>query len=90
MPFENVNGMRIYYEIHGDGDTILLLHHGFGCTKIWKNIYPILVENGYRVITYDRRGYGQSERGAEGSLQSFPTVGTIPMKINPKNISVVS
>ncbi|NQS88228.1 alpha/beta hydrolase, partial [Patescibacteria group bacterium] len=65
MPFENVNGMKIYYEIHGDGDTILLLHHGFGCTKIWKNIYPILVEKGYRVITYDRRGYGQSERGAD-------------------------
>jgi len=63
MPFENINGMKIYYEIHGSGDTIVLLHHGFGCTKMWKDIYPHLVEKGYRVIMYDRRGYGQSERG---------------------------
>lgn len=65
MPFEQINGMKIYYEIHGSGDTIVLLHHGFGCTKIWKDIYPHLVEKGYRVIMYDRRGYGQSERGAD-------------------------
>jgi pimeloyl-ACP methyl ester carboxylesterase len=63
MPFEHINGMKIYYEIHGSGDTIVLLHHGFGCTKIWKDIYPRFVEKGYRVVMYDRRGYGQSERG---------------------------
>jgi pimeloyl-ACP methyl ester carboxylesterase len=62
MPFEHINGMKIYYEIHGSGDTIVLLHHGFGCTKIWKDIYPRFVEKGYRVVMYDRRGYGQSER----------------------------
>jgi len=65
MPFEQINGMKIYYEIHGSGDTIVLLHHGFGCTKIWKDIYPSLAEKGYRVVMYDRRGYGQSERGAD-------------------------
>ena len=65
MPFEMINGMRIYYETHGTGDTIVLLHHGFGCTKIWKHIYPRFVEKGYRVVMYDRRGYGQSERGAD-------------------------
>ena len=65
MPFEQINGMKIYYEIHGTGDTIVLLHHGFGCTKIWKHIYPRFVEKGYRVIMYDRRGYGQSERSAD-------------------------
>jgi len=65
MPFEQINGMKLYYEIHGSGDTIVLLHHGFGCTKIWKDIYPSLVEKGYRVVMYDRRGYGQSERGAD-------------------------
>ena len=65
MPFENINGIKIYYEIHGYGDTLVLLHHGFGCTKMWKDIYPRLVKKGYRVIMYDRRGYGQSERGAD-------------------------
>ncbi|MBW1910888.1 MAG: alpha/beta fold hydrolase, partial [Deltaproteobacteria bacterium] len=68
MPFTETNGIKTYYEIHGEsgkGDTIVLLHHGFGCTKMWKDIYPGLVENGYKVIMYDRRGYGQSERKAD-------------------------
>jgi len=68
MPFTETNGIKTYYEIHGEsgkGDTIVLLHHGFGCTKMWKDIYPGLVENGYKVIMYDRRGYGQSERRAD-------------------------
>ncbi len=68
MPFEKINKIQIYYEIYGDGtekDTIVLLHHGFGCTKIWKEICPSLAAMGYRIITYDRRGYGRSERGLD-------------------------
>ena len=57
MPFTNINHIKIYYEVLGDGDSVVLLHHGFGCTKMWKDIYPALVENGYRVVMYDRRGY---------------------------------
>jgi len=67
MPFERVNGIEIYYEHQGDyanNDAIVLLHHGFGCTKIWKEIYPALVDRGYRILMYDRRGYGQSEKGS--------------------------
>jgi len=65
MPFESVNGIKLYYESHGKGDekgAIVLLHHGFGCVKTWEEIYPKLVDEGYRVIMYDRRGYGQSEK----------------------------
>jgi len=65
VAFSNINGVNIYYEIHGDGDPIVLLHHGFGCSKMWKGIYPSLVLKGYMVIMYDRRGYGQSERGPD-------------------------
>lgn len=65
MPFKEINGLAVYYEIHGYGDTMVLLHHGFGCTKMWRDIYRGFVEKGYRVIMYDRRGYGQSERGTD-------------------------
>ncbi len=65
MPLTTINGRNIYYETHGDGDTIVLLHHGFGCTKMWKDIYPPLLEKGYRIVMYDRRGYGQSEGGED-------------------------
>ena len=67
MPVERINGVPIYYECHGEnGDkgAIVLLHHGFGCTKIWKEIYPPLAEKGYRILMYDRRGYGRSEEGS--------------------------
>jgi len=67
MPHERINGIQIYYECHGDGTekgAIVLLHHGIGCTKIWKDIYPALVDKGYRILMYDRRGYGQSEKGS--------------------------
>ena len=66
MPFESINGIEVYYEDHGKGaekGNIILLHHGFGCVRMWKEIYPSLVGEGYRVIMYDRRGYGRSEKG---------------------------
>jgi len=68
MPFKNIHGINIYYEIHGHGGdkpTIVLLHHGFGCVKIWKEIYSGLVGNGYRVIMYDRRGFGRSDKDSD-------------------------
>lgn len=63
MPFLNLRKHKIYYEVHGEGEAMILLHHGFGCTEMWSEIYPPLVQAGYRVILYDRRGFGRSERG---------------------------
>ena len=63
MPYLVINNIEIYYEDHGSGQPIVLLHHGFGCTKMWKEIYPHLLNAGYRIIMYDRRGYGRSDRG---------------------------
>ena len=60
-----INGKKLYYEIHGRGETVVLLHHGFGSSLMWKNIRPGLVENGYQVVMYDRRGYGRSEGGED-------------------------
>lgn len=65
MPYLSIGKLPVYYELHGDGETMILLHHGFGCTKMWKGIYPALVAAGYRVLLYDRRGYGRSEAGED-------------------------
>ena len=66
MAYMKINNLNIYYEVHGKGNPpIVLLHHGFGCTKIWKQIYPQLVREGYCIIMYDRRGYGRSEKGKD-------------------------
>lgn len=64
MPFVTLGEINVYYEVHGEGEPLILLHHGFGCTQIWSEIFPSLVEAGYQVILYDRRGYGRSGRGS--------------------------
>jgi pimeloyl-ACP methyl ester carboxylesterase len=64
MPFKKVNNLNIYYEVHGEGEPIILLHHGFGCTRIWKAVYPAFVARGFQVIMFDRRGFGRSEPGS--------------------------
>lgn len=69
MPFETINGRKLYYEIHGKGEPIVLLHHGFGCTEIWNQIFPPLVKAGHQILIFDRRGYGRSERG--GDFRNF-------------------
>lgn len=67
MPFEEINGLKIYYEVHGEeeAETIILLHHGFGCVKIWGGVFQRFVDAGYRVVMYDRRGFGRSEDGSD-------------------------
>jgi len=56
MTLMSINGRKLHYEVHGRGEPIILLHHGFGCTKIWKDIYPPLADQGWQVIMYDRPG----------------------------------
>ncbi|MFI7023197.1 alpha/beta fold hydrolase [Micromonospora sp. NPDC049900] len=71
MPFitvgtENSAPIDLYYEDHGSGQPIVLIH-GFpfnGAT--WEKQVSPLLAAGYRVITYDRRGFGSSAQPAFG------------------------
>jgi 3-oxoadipate enol-lactonase len=65
VSFADIMGQKIYYEVHGNGDAIVLLHNGFACSKIWEHIYPLFVEKGYKTVLYDRRGFGRSEKGSD-------------------------
>ncbi len=59
--FAEVNGIKICYEIHGDGDPIVLVH-GFGAKKeIWRGQIGDLSKN-FKVIILDNRGAGKSDR----------------------------
>jgi non-heme chloroperoxidase len=71
MPFvtvgtENSANIDLYYEDHGSGRPIVLIH-GYPLNgHSWEKQERVLLERGFRVITYDRRGFGRS---------SQPTVG---------------
>jgi len=61
MPIANVNGVRIRYELSGDGVIPLVLVHGsWGSQRVWDLAVPKLAPS-FRVLTYDRRGHGDSE-----------------------------
>ena len=62
MATVTINGVSIYYEVHGEGEPLVLIHHGIGCTRMWEELIPAFAER-YKVIAYDRRGFGNSERG---------------------------
>jgi non-heme chloroperoxidase len=63
---ENNGPIEIYYEDHGTG-TPVVLSHGYPLSgQAWEKQLPVLLDAGYRVITYDRRGWGESSRPAIG------------------------
>lgn len=64
---------HLYIETHGpdDGHPIILLHHGLGSTRSWRKQVPALAKAGYRVIVYDRWGYGKSEARPHLEVPSF-------------------
>jgi pimeloyl-ACP methyl ester carboxylesterase len=58
-----VNGHHLHVETHGpeEGLPVVLLHHGLGSVRAWKGQTLALAEVGYRVVVYDRWGYGRSD-----------------------------
>jgi non-heme chloroperoxidase len=71
MPFvkvgtENSADIEIYYEDHGAGQPVVLIHGYPLSGRGWDKQVPVLLEAGYRVITYDRRGFGKSSQPATG------------------------
>lgn len=50
---------KLYYEVAGEGDWIVLVHDGNLHSVTWDEQFPIFSKN-YKVVRYDRRGYGES------------------------------
>jgi non-heme chloroperoxidase len=63
---ENSGSIDLYYEDHGEGPPVVLIH-GYPLTsRAWDKQLPVLLEAGHRVITYDRRGFGKSSQPVSG------------------------
>jgi non-heme chloroperoxidase len=63
---ENDADIQIHYEDHGVGRPVVLIHGYPLSGRAWDKQVPALLEAGHRVITYDRRGFGQSSQPAAG------------------------
>ncbi|MGY1396868.1 alpha/beta fold hydrolase [Streptomyces sp. SS10] len=71
MPFitvgqENSTDIDLYYEDHGTGQPVVLIHGYPLDGHSWEKQTAALLAAGYRVITYDRRGFGQSSQPTTG------------------------
>jgi len=63
---ENSCDIDLYYEDYGSGKPVVLIHGWPLSSASWERQVPALLEAGYRVITYDRRGFGNSSRPSAG------------------------
>src|SRR5215207_1513502 len=54
-----VNGLQMYYEIHGAGEPLVLLHGAFGAIDLWGPILTTLAEN-HQVIAVEQQGHGHT------------------------------
>jgi non-heme chloroperoxidase len=63
---ENSGSIDLYYEDHGSGAPIVLIHGYPLSGRAWDKQVPVLLAAGRRVVTYDRRGFGRSSQPASG------------------------
>lgn len=63
---QNQQPVELYYEIQGTGKPVVLIHGWPLSGRAWESQLTALVEAGYQVITYDRRGFGKSSQPWNG------------------------
>ena len=63
---ENSTPVEVYYEDHGSGQPVVLIHGYPLDGNSWERQSRALLDAGHRVITYDRRGFGQSSKPTVG------------------------
>lgn len=63
---ENSGSIDLYYEDHGEGKPVVLIHGWPLSGRSWEMQVSALLASGHRVITYDRRGFGDSSRPTTG------------------------
>ena len=63
---ENSSDIDLYYEDHGSGRPVVLIHGYPLSGASWEKQLPVLLDAGHRVITYDRRGFGKSSQPTTG------------------------
>lgn len=88
---ENSSPIELYYEDQGRGQPVVLIH-GFPLNGAsWEKQVEVLLNDGYRVITYDRRGFGLSTKcGGEYNYDTFADdLNILLSKLNLQDVVLV-
>jgi pimeloyl-ACP methyl ester carboxylesterase len=88
---ENSTSVDLYYEDHGKGSPVVLIHGWPLSGASWEKQTAALLAAGHRVITYDRRGFGRSSKPATGyHYDTFAAdLDKLLRKLNLKKVALV-
>jgi non-heme chloroperoxidase len=88
---ENTTNIDLYYEDHGVGRPVVLIHGWPLSSRSWEKQTAALLDAGYRVIAYDRRGFGESSKPTSG--YNYDTLAqdlrTLVMKLELHDVALV-
>jgi pimeloyl-ACP methyl ester carboxylesterase len=76
--YAQVNGVELYYEIHGSGTPLVMLHGGYVDSDMWRIETAILAKH-FQVIEIDSRGHGRSTDGTEAITYELMTNDTLTL-----------
>lgn len=62
LPKVSIDGIGIYYEVHGEGQPLMLVHGAMASHTMWEYMVEDLSKS-FKVITCDLRGHGESDKG---------------------------
>ncbi len=73
MPYATNQGVRIHYQIEGDGPPLVLQHGFFWSVEGWYRVgYVDTLRTSYRLILIDARGHGASDKPHDGAAYALP------------------
>jgi non-heme chloroperoxidase len=88
---ENSEAIQLYYEDHGAGTPVVLIH-GFPLSgAAWEKEVAVMLKAGYRTITYDRRGFGKSSQPTTGyEYDTFASdLNTLMTQLDLRDVTLV-
>jgi pimeloyl-ACP methyl ester carboxylesterase len=72
MPYARNGDVKIYYEVEGQGPPLMLAHGGTGSLDGWRQTgYTEALRDNFRLILFDARGHGRSDRPHEASISAM-------------------
>ena len=88
---ENSGSIDLYYEDHGWGPPVVLIRAYALSGRAWDRQVTVLLEDGHRVITYDRRGFGNSSQPVTGyDYDTFASdLGTLLETLDLRDVTLV-